>query len=260
MTGVLDHTMLRVADLETSIQWYTDHLNYELQDRHDGDGFTIVYLGPKDASEDAAMVELTSNHDQEAVDIGDAWGHLAVRVPDVNAAYYELMDQGVEDYRPPEENPGYAFVRDPDGHEIEIVERDYGTRWSLDHTMVRVTDADAALGYWLRKFGYESTGRWEAETFANYFMQPPEASREAMALELTYNYDGRSYTHGDGWGHLCVRVDELQADWEQLMRREASEYRPPAECDNLYAFTTTPDGHEIELLERDPAANSLFPF
>jgi len=260
MNGLLDHTMIRVTDMETSLSWYRDHLEYELKERYDGGDFTIAYLGPADAHEDAAMLELTSNHDDDSLEMGDAWGHVAVRVSDVEAAYAELMAEGVTDYRPPSENPGYAFVTDPDGHEIELVERDYGARWSLDHTMLRVTDADAALGYWLRKFEYEPAGRWEAETFANYFMRPPEAPAEAMDLELTYNYDGRTYTYGDAWGHLCVRVDDLTDAWDRLQRREAADYRDPASCDHRYAFTKDQDDHEVELLERPADADSLFPF
>ncbi len=76
-------------------------------------------------------------------------------------------------------------MKDPDGHEIEIVERDYGARWSLDHTMIRVEDADAALGWWVRKLGYDEVGRWEADTFANYFVRPPSAADEGMAAEPT---------------------------------------------------------------------------
>jgi lactoylglutathione lyase len=158
------------------------------------------------------------------------------------------MDEGVEDYRRPEDNPGYAFVKDPDGHEIEVVERDHGARWSLDHTMIRVEDADAALGWWTRKLEYEHTGRWEADTFANYFVKPEGAAREAMAVELTYNYDGRSYEMGDAWGHLAIRVEDLEEGWDRLMTREAQDYRDPESCGFNYAFTKDQDGHEVELV------------
>ena len=251
MDGTIDHVMMRVEDLETSLEWYGEHLEYEEQGRWEADTFTNVYLAPPDAGDDAAMLELTYNHDGRSYTMGDAWGHVAVRVRDVHAAYDELMDAGVEDYRDPESCGGrYAFVKDPDGHEIELVQRDHGARWSLDHTMTRVEDADAALGFWVRKFEYEPVGRWEADTFANYFLRPPEASEEAMAVELTYNYDGRTYELGDAWGHLCVRAEDLHEDWAQLMTREAPDYRDPASCEDRYAFTTDPDGHEIELLER----------
>jgi len=256
--------MLRVDDLETSVEWYQTHLDYEEKDRHEGDDFSIVYLGPEGMSDDGAMLELTSNHGETVDEVGDAWGHIAVRVPEgeLEAHYQQLMDEGVDDYRDPESCGGrYAFVKDPDGHEVEIVQKDYGALWSLDHTMIRVEDADEALGFWTRKFEYtEPRSRWEASSFANYFMAPEDMPQEAMKLELTYNYDGRSYTMGDAWGHLAVRVDDLEEDWDQLMLREADDYRDPESCDDLYAFTNDQDGHEIELIERDPAADSLFPF
>ncbi|ELZ17902.1 glyoxalase/bleomycin resistance protein/dioxygenase [Haloterrigena salina JCM 13891] len=264
MDGTLDHTMIRVSDLEESLDWYQTHLEYEEKDRFEGDGFTIVYLGPEDMHEDGAMLEITHNEGEEP-EVGDAWGHIAVRVPDgeLEDYYQQLLDEGVDDYRDPESCGGdYAFVKDPDGHEIEIVQRDpdEGVLWSIDHTMIRVEDADEALGFWTRKFEYDEVGRWEADSFANYFVEPRDAPDEAMSVELTYNYDGRSYDMGDAWGHLCVRVDDLQEDWEALLEREAPDYRDPESNDNMYAFTKDQDGHEIELIERDLEADSLFPF
>ncbi|MFC4988935.1 MULTISPECIES: VOC family protein [Saliphagus] len=250
MHATLDHVMMRVEDLEESLDFYQENFGYVEHGRWDADTFTNVHLGPKDKPDDGATLELTYNHDDRTYEMGDGWGHIAVRVEDVEDAYYELMDNGVEDYRRPEDNPGYAFVKDPDGHEIEIVERDYGERWSLDHTMIRVEDATEALGYWTRTLEYEETGRWEADSFANYFMAPEDASREEMDLELTYNYDGRSYDLGDAWGHVAVRVDDLEEDWETLMTRESEDYRDPESCDYNYAFTKDQDGHEIEVIER----------
>ena len=252
MHAPLDHVMMRVSDLETSLDWYQTHFDYEEKGRWEADTFTNVYLGPEDMGEDGAVLELTYNHGESDYEMGDAWGHIAVRVPEdeLQERYDDLIDNGVGDYRDPEScGNRYAFVKDPDGHEIELVKRDHGALWSLDHTMIRVEDADAALGFWTRKFEYEHAGRWEADTFANYFMAPADAGEEAMSVELTYNYDGRTYTMGDAWGHLAVQVDDLEEAWDQLQTREADDYRDPESCDNRYAFTRTSDGHEIELLE-----------
>ena len=123
MDGTLDHTMIRVSDLQESLDWYQTHLDYEEKDRYEGDGFTIVYLGPEDMHEDGAMLEITHNEGEEP-EIGDAWGHIAVRVPEdeLESAYQQLMDEGVADYRDPEScGNSYAFTKDPDGHEVEIV-------------------------------------------------------------------------------------------------------------------------------------------
>jgi lactoylglutathione lyase len=251
MESTVDHVMMRVEDLEESLEWYQTHLGYEEKGRWEADTFTNVFLGPESVHESGALLELTYNHDDREYTMGDAWGHIAVRVPEdeLQSSYDELLAGGVEDYRDPEScNNRYAFVKDPDGHEVEIVTRDHGAKWSLDHTMIRVEDADEALGYWSRKFEYGEVSRWESDTFANYFVEPAVAPDEAMSIELTYNYDGRSYTMGDAWGHLAVAVDDLDDAWETLMDSEAPDYRDPESCDNRYAFTTDPDGHEVEIV------------
>jgi len=245
----LDHTMMRVEDLEASLDWYQDYLDYEEKGRWEADTFTNVFLGPEDVHEEGALLELTYNHDGRTYTQGDAWGHIAVRVEDVYEAYEELMDAGVEDYRDPDSCGGcYAFVTDPDGHEIELVERDHGARWSLDHTMLRVEDADAAIGWYTRKLDYEMFRRSEHSSFALYFLKPRGAAAEAMSVELTYNYDGRSYELGDAWGHVAVSTDDLSDTWETLMERNAEDYRDPESCGDRYAFTKDPDGHEVEIV------------
>jgi len=245
----LDHTMMRVEDLEASLDWYQDYLNYEEKGRWEADTFTNVFLGPETVHDEGALLELTYNHDGRSYTDGDAWGHIAVRVEDVYDAYEELMAAGVEDYRDPDSCGGsYAFVKDPDGHEVEIVERDHGARWSLDHTMLRVEDADAAIGWFTRKLDYEMFRRSEHSSFALYFLKPRDAADEAMSVELTYNYDGRSYELGDSWGHVAVSTDDLHDTWEQLMTRNAEDYRDPESCGDRYAFTKTPDGHEVEVV------------
>lgn len=249
MSAILDHTMMRVEDLEESLEWYQTHLDYEEKGRWEADTFTNVFLGPEDVHDEGALLELTYNHDGRTYTHEDAWGHIAVRCRDVYDAYDQLMEQGVEDYRDPDSCGGsYAFVKDPDGHEIELVERDHGTKWSLDHTMLRVEDADAAIGWFTRKLEYDLFRRSEHDSFALYFMKPDDAPPEAMSVELTYNYDGRTYDIGDAWGHIAVRADDLHSFWETLTDRHAEDYRDPESCNDRYAFTKTLDGHEVEIV------------
>jgi len=248
---LLDHVMMRVEDLEASTDWYIGHLGYEETGRWEADTFTNVFLQAPDAHDDGALLELTYNHDGRTYDMGDAWGHIAVRCADVYDAYEELIDGGVEDYRDPDSCGGsYAFVKDPDGHEVEIVERDHGARYSLDHTMVRVEDADETIGWYARKLDYELFRRAELDDFALYFLKPADAPEEAMSMELIYNYDGDSYELGDAWGHVAVRADDLQESWDELMTRHAEDYRDPESCNDMYAFTKGPDGHEVEVVTR----------
>ncbi|WP_336361395.1 VOC family protein [Haladaptatus sp. ZSTT2] len=249
MDGTLDHVMMRVEDLDESLDWYQTHFDYEEKGRWEADTFTNVYLGPEDMHEDGATIELTYNHDDRTYEFGDAWGHIAVRVEDVYDAYDELMAAGVEDYRDPDSCGGsYAFVKDPDGHEIELVERDHGARWSLDHTMLRVEDIEKAIGWYTHKLDYELFRRSEHDSFALYFMKPRGAAAEEMSIELTYNYDGRSYEFGDAWGHVAVRTSDLESYWETLVTRDVEEYRDPESCDYRYAFTHAAGGHEVEIL------------
>ncbi|MFB6218186.1 MAG: VOC family protein, partial [Halobacteriaceae archaeon] len=63
MFGALDHTMIRVEDLEESLDWYRTHLDYEEKGRWEADTFTNVFLGPEDVHDAGALLELTYNHD-----------------------------------------------------------------------------------------------------------------------------------------------------------------------------------------------------
>ena len=122
---------------------------------------------------------------------------------------------------------------------------------TLDHTMMRVTDLDEALDWYQTHFEYEETGRWEADTFTNVFLAPEDVHDEGAVLELTYNHDGRSYELGDAWGHIAVRVEDVDDAYEELMDAGVEDYRDPESCDNRYAFTKDTDGHEIEVVERE---------
>lgn len=251
MHAVLDHVMMRVEDLDAAMEFYTDNFDYEELGRWEADTFTNVFLQAPGAHEEGASLELTYNHDGRSYELGDAWGHIALRVEDVYTAYEELMENGVSDYRDPDSCGGsYAFVKDPDGHEIELVERDYGARWSLDHTMIRVENVDEAIGWYSRKLEYDLVRRAELDEFALYFMKPAAAADEAMTVELTYNYDGRSYEVGDAWGHLAVRADDLHDFWDTLLTRHAEDYRDPESCGDRYAFTKDTDAREIEIITR----------
>lgn len=124
----IDHTMIRVEDRGESVEWYRDKFDWVVHREVEMDTFDLIFMGPEDADESEHLVEMTYNHpdpEPQTYELGDAWGHFAVAVDDVYDAYEELMSRGVEDYRDPDSCGGhYAFVRDPDGHEIELVERD----------------------------------------------------------------------------------------------------------------------------------------
>ncbi len=123
------HTMVRVRDLDASLDFYCNKLGLTEVNRYDNEGgrFTLVFLAaPEDlerARQDKApLVELTYNWDPEEYDGGRNFGHLAYRVDDIYAVCRRLMDGGVVINRPPRDGH-MAFVRSPDGISIELLQK-----------------------------------------------------------------------------------------------------------------------------------------
>lgn len=122
------HTMVRVADLDASLHFWTTQLGLEEVRRLENEKgrFTLVFLAaPKDrdrsAAERSPEVELTYNWDPETYTGGRNFGHLAYRVDDIYATCQRLMDSGVIINRPPRDG-NMAFVRSPDGISIELLQ------------------------------------------------------------------------------------------------------------------------------------------
>ena len=122
------HTMLRVGDLEKSIAFYTEVLGMHLLRRKDyPDGkFTLAFVGYGDES-DHTVIELTHNWDTGSYDLGNGYGHIALAVEDAAAACNEIKKRGgnvVREAGPMKHGSTViAFVEDPDGYKIELIER-----------------------------------------------------------------------------------------------------------------------------------------
>jgi lactoylglutathione lyase len=123
------HTMIRVRDLEASLAFYTGLLGMKLLRRRDyPDGkFTLAFVGFGEEA-DHTVVELTHNWGRaEPYALGEGFGHLALGVPDIYKACDELKAAGVKITRPPgpmkHGTTVIAFVEDPDGYKIELIER-----------------------------------------------------------------------------------------------------------------------------------------
>ena len=122
------HTMLRVGDLDRSIEFYTKVLGMKLLRRADypGGRFTNAFVGYDDESR-AAVLELTYNWDTHSYDLGTGFGHVAVEVEDAREACDRVRQRGGKVTR--EAGPMkhgttvIAFVEDPDGYKIEFVQR-----------------------------------------------------------------------------------------------------------------------------------------
>jgi lactoylglutathione lyase len=115
------HTMVRVTDLDASLEFYCTHLGLKNVGRFDVEEgrFTLVFLAPEGQEE--AQVELTYNWDPEALDEGRNFGHLAYRVDDIYATCQKLADAGITINRPPRDGR-MAFVRSPDNISIELLQ------------------------------------------------------------------------------------------------------------------------------------------
>ena len=120
------HTMIRVGDLDRSIDFYTRILGMKLLRKKDyPDGkFTLAFVGYGD-EKDNTVIELTHNWDTDHYDLGNGFGHLAIQVDDVYKAAEEIKAAGGEIIRAAGPmNAGstiIAFVKDPDGYEIELL-------------------------------------------------------------------------------------------------------------------------------------------
>ena len=120
------HTMIRVGNLEKSIQFYTEVLGMKLlrQKEYPDGEFTLAFIGYGDES-DNTVIELTYNWGTEKYDLGEGFGHIALEVDDVYQATDEIRNRGgkvIRDAGPM--NAGttiIAFIEDPDGYQIELI-------------------------------------------------------------------------------------------------------------------------------------------
>ena len=122
------HTMLRVGNLDTSLNFYRDKLGMKVlrQQEYTDGRFTLAFVGYGD-EDSHTVLELTYNWDQNKYDIGTAYGHVAIGVPDIYRTCEELKADGVKVIRPPgpmkHGTTVIAFVEDPDGYKVELIER-----------------------------------------------------------------------------------------------------------------------------------------
>lgn len=123
------HTMIRVGDLERSVKFYTDLLGMrELRRRDVPDGkYTLAFVGYAPEESGAAVIELTYNYGVSHYEIGTGFGHLAIGVPDIKATCERLRAAGAKITREPGPvqfgTTVIAFIEDPDGYKIELIQR-----------------------------------------------------------------------------------------------------------------------------------------
>jgi lactoylglutathione lyase len=126
------------------------------------------------------------------------------------------------------------------------------------HTMVRVSDLDAALAFYCDKLGLKEVSRIENEggRFTLVFLAAPDdmelaRERKAPMVEITFNWDPEEYGGGRNFGHLAYAVDDIYAACQRLMDGGVTINRPPR--DGRMAFVRSPDDVSIELLQKGAA-------
>lgn len=130
------HTMLRVGNLQRSIDFYTEVLGMKLLRTSDNPEYqySLAFLG-FGSNPDHAELELTYNYGVESYEMGTAYGHIAISVPDVAAACAVVKARGGNVTREAGPVKGgrtvIAFVQDPDGYKVELIERKFDTPVTL---------------------------------------------------------------------------------------------------------------------------------
>ncbi|MBM4922418.1 lactoylglutathione lyase [Vibrio parahaemolyticus] len=121
------HTMIRVVDLDKSIEFYTKVLGMSVLDRFENQEYrySLVFVGNPDQPDDAT-IELTYNWDTGSYDLGNAFGHMALGCEDIYAACEKIKALGGNVTREPGPMKGgethIAFIKDPDGYPIELIQ------------------------------------------------------------------------------------------------------------------------------------------
>jgi lactoylglutathione lyase len=121
------------------------------------------------------------------------------------------------------------------------------------HSMIRVFDEAKAVDFYKRAFGLEIADRLKFDDFALIYMRGPSSPFE---VELTVNFDRKEpYTHGDGYGHIAVVVDNLEAEHARFEREKLSpgpmrDFRHNGKTLARFFFVTDPDGYKIEVIEK----------
>ena len=119
------------------------------------------------------------------------------------------------------------------------------------HTMVRVSDLDRSLDFYVNKLGLEELRRMESPQgrFTLIFLAAPGDS--GAQVELTYNWDPEAYGEGRNFGHIAYEVDDIYKACQRLMDAGVTINRPPR--DGRMAFVRSPDNISIELLQKGAA-------
>ena len=274
------HTMLRVADIERAVDFYTSGLGMTEIERIEvpEKAATALFIG-YEGGDCGALLELVRYRDVESYEHGTGYGHVAIGVPDVDTAFVQAVGHGAAEMLAPgviaPGGPRCAFVHDPDGYAIELVQTRRvpqaedappfdvkgvilgpdDSQPRILHTMLRIADIDRARRFYIDGLGMAERERVEIDyrggvtaLFVSY-----DSGDAGRSVELTcYHQPGEPYTHGTGYGHIAVGVADIGAMVERLTALgfaciETPRLTHPAAP--LRAFVRDGDGYDVELIE-----------
>ncbi|KAH8884589.1 glyoxalase I [Thozetella sp. PMI_491] len=302
----LNHSMIRVKDPKESVKFY-EFLGMKLLKRLEFPEakFDLYFLGydsPKAVSsgnnlwDREGLIELTHNYGTESdpaykINNGNSephrgFGHTCISVDNLQAACQRIEDAGYRFQKKLTDGRmrHIAFVLDPDGYWVEVIgqqpsEATEGIKetaletYRMNHTMIRVKDAEKSLKFYQEALGMSlfRTSENEKAAFNLYFLGYPGTQGEPVAgastanreglLELTWNYgtekdDNFKYHNGNdepqGFGHLCVTVDNLDAACARLESLNVNWKKrlTDGRMKNV-AFVLDPDGYWVEIVQNE---------
>ncbi len=121
------------------------------------------------------------------------------------------------------------------------------------HTMIRVKSPEISIDFYDNAFGLKVVKKLEFDTFTLYYLKGEESSAE---LELTHNHNNEDdYTHGTGYGHMAIAVDNLETEHERFKEagysiKDMVDFKRDGTLLAKFFFMTDPDGYNIEVMEK----------
>jgi len=228
----INHVSYRVLDIEKSLNFYRNVLGMKLLKRKINETFSVYVLGFAEKLEDLGeegTITLLRNHDQtEAYDLGEGYGHVAIGSPDIYKLAEEIKQAGGNVTREPGPVKGgkteIAFVTDPDGYKIELIQRD-PSEWKakLLHCMLRVDDLEETQTFYEKAFGMKRLRCSDNEEYKySLGFQGFEEEKKATVFEWTKNWDRKGYEKGNGYAYSGILVDDMDKATEMLKAANAN--------------------------------------
>jgi lactoylglutathione lyase len=244
----LAHTMLRVRNLQASLDFYTNFLGLrEMRRKVLGDEATLVFLTDSGGN---YFLELTHNHDGRDYELGSQFGHVALTTDDLDSVLKDVIEKGWW-YREskPESASRYIFVHDPDGYDVEILQAKVDETVSLEHANVTVKSIERSVRFfqtafpdWKVRDQGESNRKWLHFGGAVDYVALEEA-------RVDQPLDRGEYMRPD-INHVGFAVSDLTAVKTRLLEAGYAEGVPvDPEEGWLRAYFFDEDGFEWEFIE-----------